>query len=109
MPEFRRQGVLQYGGSNSKSSVTLSHSVTLVLYCINLRLHVLLSSIRLRRLNGLMWEDGRDRVDLCWEPKGNVLICYLKSKFYLRTFYQEWSIVNISTVDTGPTATVYTL
>lgn len=40
----------------------------------NLRFHVLFS-IRLRRLNGLMWEDGRDRVDLFWEPKGKVLIC----------------------------------
>ena len=21
-----------------------------------------------------MWEDGQDKVDLCWEPKGKVLI-----------------------------------
>lgn len=27
---------------------------------------------RLRRLNGLMSEGGRDRVDLYWEPKGEV-------------------------------------
>lgn len=34
----------------------------------NLNLHM--CSVRLRKLNGLMWEDGQDRVDLCWEPKG---------------------------------------
>lgn len=44
-----------------------------VLHSHNLRLHVaVVFPQRLRRLNGLMLEDGQDRVDLYWEPKGNV-------------------------------------
>lgn len=42
-----------------------------------------------------MWEDGRDKVDLCWEPKGKILISdglasaqyYLMSVEYCKHYF----------------------
>lgn len=43
--------------------------------CCSLTFQCVAVVLRLRRLNGPMWGDGRARADRCWEPRGNFLTC----------------------------------
>lgn len=69
-----------------KSGINVLHSHLCVKKCTDY------APLRSRRLNGVMLEDGQDKVALYWEPKGKSTICVasIKSFFIFKNMAMYW-------------------